>query len=133
MTKEKFEQELKNEVIFFKDKLENLNLERAKLEGFPSINFNPFLKYNEKFFNVKILSNLQGLYSFMDKHKELHTNEIALYIISNKKYITLIYLLNFNPYLINELKEGVRSPMDIAIAYAEHLKTKEKLKGLPRR
>ena len=132
MTKEEFEQQLKHEVVYWQNKLTHMNLKKILLpkEVFPNLKTNPFLDYDERFFNIRILSNLMGLKSFIEKNNNLTANQIALFLISEYKYVTLNKLLNYNPYLIDALISGIHQPIDIAISFAEYSKSKERLKKI---
>ena len=138
MTKEQFEQEMLKWVTFYKEKLEQTNLRCAKFnkqvgELSDGITFNPFLEFDEKYFNIRILSNLQGLNMVIDQHPELKSHEVTLFIISNYKYKVLNQMLNYDRNLVNELKNKIYSPMDIAIGYARYCKQCEKFKNMPKR
>lgn len=138
MTKEQFEQEMLKWVLYYKEKLDIAELRRAILPkelvgNSCKITCNPFIQFDEKYFNKKILSNLQGLDSVVSTHPELKSHEITLFIISNPKFKVLNQIINYNQYLVAELKEKVYSPMDIAIAYARHCEALDKLRNTSRR
>ena len=138
MTKEQFQDEMLKWVNFHKEKLEQTDLRHAMLpkdlqSKRVAITYNPFLKFDEKYFNIRILSNLQGLDSVISQYPELLSNEISLLIIGNPKFKVLNQILNQDMYLVNELKEKVRNPMDIAIGYAIHCQQCEKSKNMPKR
>ena len=137
MTIKQFEQQMLTQVLYYKDKLENAELRRAMMPkgivDYDNLTFNPFLKFYPKYFNIKILSNLQGLYSVMCNNPELKPYEINLFIISNPKFKVLNQLINFNPYFVTELKQGIHSPMDIAISYATYCQTQSNHKNMPKR
>lgn len=138
MTKEQFFDEMLKWVNFYKEKLEPAELRRAMLpkelrSGRESITYNPFLEFDERYFNIRTLSNLQGLKSVIDNNPELLPHQINLLIIGNSKFKVLNQMLNSNMYLVNELKENIHSPMDIAIAYARHCMQEEKFRNMPKR
>ncbi|MBQ8522333.1 MAG: hypothetical protein IJ458_01560 [Clostridia bacterium] len=138
MTKEQFEAEMLKWVTFYKEKLEQTDLRCAKLpEGFVSkpskLTYNPFLEFDPKYFNIRILSNLEGLNMVIYQHPELKPHEISLFIICNPKFKVLNQMLNHNSYLVNELKEKTHSPMDIAISYARWEQLNARYKHLPKR
>ena len=138
MTKEQFYDEMLKWVNFHKEKLEQAEFRRAMLpeelrSQRESITYNPFLEFDEKYFNIRILSNLQGLKSVIDNNPELLPHQISLLIIGNSKFKVLNQILNSNWYLVNELKENIHSPMDIAISYARHCIQDEKYRNMPKR
>lgn len=138
MTKEQFQDEMLKWVNFHKEKLEQAELKCTVLPDElriqrESITYNPFLEFDEKYFNIRILSNLQGLKSVIDNNPELLPHQINLLIIGNPKLKILNQMLNNNIYLVNELKENIHSPMDIAIDYARHCIQDEKYRKMPRR
>ena len=138
MTKEQFEQEMLKWVTYHKEKLEQTELMRAKLPGdvasaSSKLTYNPFLEFDPKYFNIRILSNLEGLNMVIYNHPELKVHEINLFIISNPKFKVLNQMLNYNSYLVHELKEKIHSPIDIAISYARWEQLNDRYKHMPKR
>lgn len=138
MTKEQFEQEMLKWVTYHKEKLEQTELMRAKLPGdvasaSSKLTYNPFLEFDPKYFNIRILSNLEGLNMVIYNHPELKVHEINLFIISNPKFKVLNQMLKYNGYLVYELKEKTHSPIDIAISYARWEQLNDRYKHMPKR
>ena len=138
MTKEEFEQEMFKWVTFYKERLENAELKRvllpADLRGkrLPNL-YNPFLDFDEKYFNIKLLSNLQAIDTIIEIHPEMLSNQICLFIIGNSKFKLLNDVLNYNTYMVNELKGKACTPIDIAVGYAQYCRQYDLMKNMPRR
>ena len=130
MTKEEFEQEMLEWVLYYSQKLEVLNLRSAILPNEYSSNkitYNPFLQFDNKCFNKKILANLQGLEQVVRSHPEISSSQIGLMIMGNPKFKVLNQIFNYNKYFIAELKSNINTAMDIAIHYARHCEKCDKL------
>ena len=138
MTKEEFIEQMSHEVRWYQHKLENADLSRAKLD--PELvgesryaKFNPFLSIDPKYFDIKLLSNLLGLYSVMCNNFNVNVYQIKLFIISNAQFKVLNQVLNYNPYAIELLRDKVHSPLDMAIEYARHCEFRDRYRNMPKR
>ena len=133
MTKEEFELQLLKYVLYFKNKLEQTDLNRAILpEGLVSksskLNSNPFIKFEAKYFNIRLLSNVEGLNKMLIVNPVLNSPQTKLLIMGNAKFKVLNDVMNYNPYFVEELKLGISTPMDIAIDYAKYCRKYDKFK-----
>lgn len=141
MTKEEFIEQMLNEVSYHKQMLEQAELHRVKpAENVTSpkiylkyITFNPFLEFDEKYFNIKLLSNLQGLSTVMYRNPDVNVHQIKLFIVCNEQFKILNQVLHYNPYMVEELKDETHSPMDIAIAYARYCELQDRYQNTPKR
>lgn len=138
MTKEQFQEEMLKRVIFHKEKLEQAELRRVLLPtqiqgGSKALTFNPFAEFDDIYFNIRLLSNIEALHTVMCQNPDVEVHQIKLFIISNPKFKVLNQVLNNNIYMVEELKDNIHSPMDIAIAYARHCEMQDKYKNIPKR
>ena len=138
MTKEEFIKQMIEAVTNRKEILEQAELDRANLdvEVFgvsrnPS--FNPFIQFDKKYFNIKLLANVQGLNSVIMRNPDINAYQTKMFIISNQEFKILKNVLRYNEYMVEELMDGLNSPLDIAISYAKHCEAQDKFgKGLKR-
>ena len=138
MTKEEFMIQMFKWVVYHKEKLEQIDLRKARLPeevvgASCHMKYNPFLELDEKYFNIRILSNLQGLYSVICENPDLNVYQVKMFIISNTEFKALNRIMNYNPYFVEELKDKTNSPLDIAIAYARWNQLNDKFKNMPKR
>jgi len=138
MTKEEFELELLNHVLYYKNNLEQMDLGRVYLEqGLVSksnkLKYNPFVEFESKYFNIKLLSNIEGLNRLLISNTGLNIYQVKLFISGNPKFVVLQDVMNFNRYFVEELSQGISTPMDIAIDYAKHCKQLDKIKHTHKR
>ncbi len=137
MTKEEFIAQMLEEVTYHKIKLEQAELHRVQLSGdilgADNLTFNPFLQFDPKYFNIKLLSNLQGLNSVMYRNPDLNVHKIKMFIVCNKEFRILNAVLNHSPYMVEQLKDKTTTPMDIAISYARWEQLNDRYKHLPKR
>ena len=111
MTKEEFELELLNHVLYYKNNLEQMDLQRVNLEqGLVSksnkLKYNPFVEFGAKYFNIKLLSNMEGLNRLL-MSDDLNVYQVKLFIVGNPKFVVLQDVMNFNRYFVEELKQGM--------------------------
>jgi len=135
MTKEQFIEQMLEEVTSHKERLEQAELHRVRLdEDVVGISrnpkFNPFLNFDSKYFNIKLLSNLQGLNSVIHLNPDLNVYQTKMFIVCNQQFKMLNEVLKYNPYMVEELKEGLNSPLDIAICYARHCQAQDRFQNL---
>ena len=137
MTKEEFISQMLQEVITHKQNLEQAELHRVQLSedilGADNLTFNPFLQFDPKYFNIKLLSNLQGLNSVMYRNPDVNVHQIKMFIVCNKEFKVLNQVLNHSPYMVEQLKAKTKTPMDIAISYARWEQLNDRYKHLPKR
>lgn len=129
MTKDEFIDQMLKWVIYYKDKFETLQLRRAMLPKDLSgdkLTYNPFLKFDSKYFNTKLLSNLQALDMVIYKNPNISVYQIKLFIIPNEQFKVLNQVMKCNPYMVEELKDKIHTPIDIAIAYAKYCEAQDK-------
>ena len=69
----------------------------------------------------------------MYNNPDLNVYQTKLFIISNPQFKVLNEILNYNPYAVEELKDNIHSPMDIAIGYAIHNQQLDKFKNISKR
>lgn len=138
MTKEQFIEQMLKEVTLHKEQLEQAELHRVKLdENVVGVSknptFNPFLQFDGKYFNIKLLSNLQGLSSVIHRNPDLNVYQTKMFIVCNEQFKVLNDVLKYDPYIVEQLKEGLNSPLDLAICYARHCEAQDRFeKGVKR-
>lgn len=135
MTKEQFIEQMLKWVTYHKQKLEEAELHRVNLDKQitgrgAKITFNPFLKFDEKYFNIKLLSNIQALDMVMCCYPDVNVHQIKMFIVCNEQFKVLNQVLNYNPYMVEELRDKTRSPMDIAIAYARFCELQDRYRNM---
>ncbi len=138
MTKEEFIDQMFKWVTYYKEKLEEADIYRVQLDKHlignnSNITFNPFLKFDEKYFNIKLLSNLQALDMVLYKNSDANVYQIKMFIICNQQFKVLNQVLKHSPYMVEELKEKTHSPMDIAIAYARYCELQDRYQNTTKR
>ena len=67
----------------------------------------------------------------MNNNFNVNVYQIKLFIISNAQFKVLNQVLNCNPYMVEELRDKVHSPLDIAIAYARHCECQDRYRNMP--
>ena len=138
MTKEEFIEQMTIEVTLHKQMLEGADLKRVQLDKnvvgtSRNPNFNPFLEIDSRYFNIKLLANLQGINSLMMHNPDFNVYQAKIFILCNPQFKILNQVLNYNPYVLEELNNQLNSPLDIAINYARHCEFQERLKNMPKR
>ena len=137
MTKEQFIELMRIEVNSHKQSLEETELKRVRLSpdimSSSRITFNPFLQFDSKYFNIKLLANVQGLNSVLCLNPDANVYQIKMFILCNEQFKILNQVMKYNPYMVEQLHDKSHSPMDIAVEYARYCVAQDRYKQLPKR
>lgn len=86
--------------------------------------FSIFDKYEQKYFNIKFISNIAGLYALI-KDNNLEVEDVKKFIVDNKlKFSFLNHLITVMPNSVDDLMQY--GPIVVAENYAKALQIQDK-------
>ena len=88
---------------------------------------------NSSSYEVRVLSNLQAIYTIIHNNPDMLPHEFKLLIISNAEYKVLNQIMNYNTKVVEELKTDTKTPKQLTAEHAMHCAQCKKMANMPKR